>query len=40
MSKRILLVEDEAKLREQLVEILERHDYRSIRPRMVWKVCT
>ena len=28
MSKRILLVEDEAKLREQLVEILERHDYR------------
>lgn len=28
MSKRILLVEDEDKLREQLVEILERHDYR------------
>jgi two-component system response regulator PhoP len=27
MSKRILLVEDETKLREQLVEILERHEY-------------
>ena len=27
MARRILLAEDEAKLREQLVEILNRHDY-------------
>lgn len=27
MSKRLLLVEDEGKLRDQLVEILERHDF-------------
>tara|TARA_R110002072_G_scaffold31735_5_gene97580 strand:- start:67431 stop:68114 length:684 start_codon:yes stop_codon:yes gene_type:complete len=28
MSKRLLLVEDESKLREQLQEILERHDFK------------
>ncbi|MBD3646361.1 MAG: response regulator transcription factor [Pseudomonadales bacterium] len=27
MTRRLLLVEDETKLREQLVEVLERHDY-------------
>lgn len=27
MTRRLLLVEDEHKLREQLVEVLERHDY-------------
>ncbi|MFT7684792.1 MAG: DNA-binding response OmpR family regulator, partial [Candidatus Azotimanducaceae bacterium] len=27
MSKRLLLVEDEVKLRDQLLEILDRHDY-------------
>ena len=27
MSKRLLLVEDENKLREQLLEILQRHEY-------------